>query len=987
MPRPQADRLFARFQRHGDQDCLGAVYDELAPQLTLVALHLGGGADAVEDLVQGTFVEAIEQAHKWDPERPLMPWLIGILATRTKRERRRLARRINPERVSHRRVSNPVESAQDAELYEQLGEALQRLPEPYRDVLKLHWIHGLSADEIGSVLAMPLETVRTKVKRGRERLRRLLPEGLVATMALGGAASTAQPARRRAFLRHARRRAGGDQTRQVVASRGARGLAAAAAVLGAIATGVWWTSIQRAERPRPAATRLVQGTRTEAWPAVGARGDVSRSLTMAPALGPRGLAVRWSDGSPAVGAAVGLRRERDPEPLLGEVWRTADAAGRVDLKGLSDGRYSVYSDRGGAARLTITDGRATRTSLTIPAGVDLLGHVTADGAPLAGASVWVSDAARPDEGRVVATTGNDGAFIARSVEPGRAYSVWADGFSPTGIQWVRDEPGGTLRVDVDLSPRRSAWQLSGTVVDAEGVRIPDATIQVGRRLPPQVLRHAAPGSTSTAPPIVLQTDAQGRFQRAGLSVLQGKAEIYVRAPGYSMACAFATFTPDQPARDLRIQLDRGREIAGLVTDARGQPVAGARVEAVVASEANHRVTTAPRWMTPVAWSGADGRYVLRAIPDFVELLIATGPDGARDTTKATTLGHAWHPALRPLGALRGRLRSSDGTTLGELLLRAKAASGAAVAETRSAKDGTFEFTACEDVPHTVQVLRADSAWSAPVHACPHLCPGPTVHLIDLPPASLATSRVHGRARYPDGRAAHVRGRLLGPYRGSAYATGDAATGAFDFGPLPALPYPLTLRVETRDRHQAILGPIVLKDQELDLGDVLLEQCGSLSLRVRGAGRRGKVQIFNRAGALAFSTVLTEGQATVRSIAPGDWSLTIADGDLPLMPTPFRIRSGETTLLEPTALASTPTTFDVHAPEAGVRALLLTWHDRASGRVGHSHRRCDGDRPAVGFQQRLTPGHYSLEARTPDGLSGKTDFEVTTSRSRVRLDLR
>ena len=61
-------------------------YDEVAPELLLVAAHIGETGGNAEDLVQATFLAAMEQAGSFEPGRPLMPWLIGILVNRPMRQ-------------------------------------------------------------------------------------------------------------------------------------------------------------------------------------------------------------------------------------------------------------------------------------------------------------------------------------------------------------------------------------------------------------------------------------------------------------------------------------------------------------------------------------------------------------------------------------------------------------------------------------------------------------------------------------------------------------------------------------------------------------------------------------------------------------------------------------------------------------------------------------------------------------------------------------
>ncbi|OGG31269.1 hypothetical protein A3A63_01135 [Candidatus Gottesmanbacteria bacterium RIFCSPLOWO2_01_FULL_46_9] len=53
--------------------------------------------------------------------------------------------------------------------------AVKKLPKKYRDVISLYYFDELSYEEVGSKLHMPVNTVRTHLRRGKEQLRKLLP--------------------------------------------------------------------------------------------------------------------------------------------------------------------------------------------------------------------------------------------------------------------------------------------------------------------------------------------------------------------------------------------------------------------------------------------------------------------------------------------------------------------------------------------------------------------------------------------------------------------------------------------------------------------------------------------------------------------------------------------------------------------------------------------------------------------------------------------
>ena len=99
MTRATAERHFHDYLESGAPQQLGRVFDLVAQELLLVAHHVADRHTAAEDLVQATFLRVIEIADRWDRDRPLLPWLVGILVREARKARERSARSPDPRRV------------------------------------------------------------------------------------------------------------------------------------------------------------------------------------------------------------------------------------------------------------------------------------------------------------------------------------------------------------------------------------------------------------------------------------------------------------------------------------------------------------------------------------------------------------------------------------------------------------------------------------------------------------------------------------------------------------------------------------------------------------------------------------------------------------------------------------------------------------------------------------------------------------------------
>src|SRR5690606_24717617 len=177
------DDLFRRFAAAADMTALAGCYARVAPELLLVAGHFGAGGAAAEDLVRATFVAAIEHAARYDPARPVLPWLLGILVNQARRERGRRGRAPAADRVPASLPVDPADAAAAAEAAAELADRLRALPAGYREAMVLRFVHGLMPVQIAHTLGVPPGTIKTRLRRGTEMLRRALPTGLATAAA------------------------------------------------------------------------------------------------------------------------------------------------------------------------------------------------------------------------------------------------------------------------------------------------------------------------------------------------------------------------------------------------------------------------------------------------------------------------------------------------------------------------------------------------------------------------------------------------------------------------------------------------------------------------------------------------------------------------------------------------------------------------------------------------------------------------------------
>ena len=174
-----------------------ALMDRHGAMVWGVCRRVLGDTHEAEDAFQATFLVLVRKAGSVRVDDSLGRWLYGVaqkVAHRARSDARRRERRVL---VPAGAADDPSHEIERGELREALAEEIDRLPTPYRGPIELCDLQGLTYDQAARQLDWPSTTVKSRLARGRIRLReRLVRRGLApaaATAALVRDARAAVP--------------------------------------------------------------------------------------------------------------------------------------------------------------------------------------------------------------------------------------------------------------------------------------------------------------------------------------------------------------------------------------------------------------------------------------------------------------------------------------------------------------------------------------------------------------------------------------------------------------------------------------------------------------------------------------------------------------------------------------------------------------------------------------------------------------------------
>jgi RNA polymerase sigma-70 factor (ECF subfamily) len=175
----EADQL--RLAREGDLNAFNALVHEHQSLVFSLCLRQLGQRQAAEDATQEAFLAAWRNLPSL--RGPLRPWLLRIALNACTDEQRRRGRRRTSSLDSALEEGMPdppdagpmpENAALTSELHDKLELFLRMLPEDQRLAVVLCDVEGLEYAEIASALGTNLGTVKSRIARGRARLRELL---------------------------------------------------------------------------------------------------------------------------------------------------------------------------------------------------------------------------------------------------------------------------------------------------------------------------------------------------------------------------------------------------------------------------------------------------------------------------------------------------------------------------------------------------------------------------------------------------------------------------------------------------------------------------------------------------------------------------------------------------------------------------------------------------------------------------------------------
>jgi RNA polymerase sigma factor (sigma-70 family) len=156
---------------NGEPEAFGLLVDKYKASIyAFVYAKLHNFHDA-EDVTQETFIKAyrkLRDLRKWDS---FLAWLYCIASDKCRKFVRSQSSRPDSEFIEDQKFKDNWTDTNSENAYESLHDALDSLPEIYREVLTLHYLGGMSTNQIANFLRVSPESIRQRLSRARTQLK------------------------------------------------------------------------------------------------------------------------------------------------------------------------------------------------------------------------------------------------------------------------------------------------------------------------------------------------------------------------------------------------------------------------------------------------------------------------------------------------------------------------------------------------------------------------------------------------------------------------------------------------------------------------------------------------------------------------------------------------------------------------------------------------------------------------------------------------
>ncbi|WP_425415407.1 RNA polymerase sigma factor SigW [Paenibacillus glacialis] len=182
----QIENRLTKLALNGDQQAFGEIVELYKDKIYHLGYRMLSNRHEAEDVVQETFLRVFKSLDRFDPNQKFSTWIYRIATNLCidRLRKRKATYSLDADMNDQEGMDGyslipsddrtPESELMISETKQLIYDAIESLPAKYKSVMILRYLQDLSLQEISDVLGMPVTTIKTRVHRGREFLRKKL---------------------------------------------------------------------------------------------------------------------------------------------------------------------------------------------------------------------------------------------------------------------------------------------------------------------------------------------------------------------------------------------------------------------------------------------------------------------------------------------------------------------------------------------------------------------------------------------------------------------------------------------------------------------------------------------------------------------------------------------------------------------------------------------------------------------------------------------
>jgi RNA polymerase sigma-70 factor, ECF subfamily len=182
------DTALVRGSKEGDLAAFQRLFEKYHRRVYNLVYRMVGNDQDASDLTQEVFIRVYNSLHLLKSEEAFFTWVRTVALNIVRDHFRKVGRTIKADSLDEkfdlgegevqREVedwsSNPERQFDKKDMQESVQRAISSLSEEHRSVIVLHHIEGMDVKEISAALHVPIGTVKSRLARARDELKRKL---------------------------------------------------------------------------------------------------------------------------------------------------------------------------------------------------------------------------------------------------------------------------------------------------------------------------------------------------------------------------------------------------------------------------------------------------------------------------------------------------------------------------------------------------------------------------------------------------------------------------------------------------------------------------------------------------------------------------------------------------------------------------------------------------------------------------------------------